>query len=225
MRGCVAPLRRRLFGILCCAIALGRAGMSHGADAPTLQKARVAIHPEKPGAAIPANFPGFSYERAQPAREHLQPTNSAVMNLFRNPGAGVLRISGGSQDSVGWPRTEMNPPANEPKNSKNKALVIGPVTVDNLGAFAKRAGWNAVYGLNLGANNPGMADEEAAYAPQAGGPMVPAFEIGNEPNLYPQNSNRPANYGYAQYRDEVEAYDRTILTRLPHAPPCGRRGP
>jgi len=191
------------------------------ANAPISQTALVTLHPEKPGVQIPADFLGFSCEKTQLAREHLQPTNAVVMNLFRNLGAGVLRIGGSSQDSVGWSRTEMNPPANGPKNSKDKALVIGPAAVYNCYAFAKRVGWKVVYGLNLGANDPAMAADEAAYAVQAGGPMLLALEIGNEPNLYHEGSKRPPNYGYAQYRQEVESYDRVILSKLPHAPLAG----
>jgi hypothetical protein len=66
-----------------------------------------------------------------------------------------------------------------------------------------------------------MAADEAAYALQVGGPLVLAFEIGNEPNLYHEGSIRPANYNYAQYRTEVESYYRVIAAKLPHSPLAG----
>jgi hypothetical protein len=99
------------------------------------------------------------------------------------------------------------------------------LSLDHLYAFAKRSGWRVIHGVNLGANDPAMAADEAAYALQVGGPLLLAIEIGNEPNLYPKNAKRsgkrPRNYGYAQYRQEVEGYVRAIRSRLPHAPLAG----
>ena len=194
--------------------------------APANPEARITVHPERPGVAIPADFLGFSCEKKILSIECFQPRNLVLINLFRNLGSGVLRIGGNEVESAFWSRTETNPPSSMRNIGYSlKPLTLGPPALDNLYGFAKQSGWRVIHGLNLGANNPAMAADEAAYALQVGGPRVLALEVGNEPNLYPKSTTRsglrPHNYGYAQYRAEVESYNRAILTRLPHAPLAG----
>ena len=118
---------------------------------------------------------------------------------------------------------------------KKKPVTIGPLSVDNLFAFANESGWRVIYGLNLGANKPDMAADEAAYASQVGDSRLLAFEVGNEPNLFHTNAKkknkdakdlkltnlRPDGYTYEQYRSEIENYYRAISAKLPHAPQAG----
>ena len=198
----------------------------YATDAPTSQTALVTIHPEKPGVAIPADFLGFSCEKKILSRECFQPGNAVLIKLFRNLGPGVLRVGGNEVDSTSWSRTEMTPLGSMKENRySEKPSTIGPLSLDNLYAFAKQSGWRVIHGLNLGANDPTMAADEAAYAFQVGGPMVLALEIGNEPNLYPKNEKRagrrPGNYGYAQYRQEVEGYAGAVRSKLPNASLAG----
>jgi hypothetical protein len=191
-------------------------GALSGWAGETSAKAVVTVHPERPGVEIPADFLGISCEKSVLAENHFRPHNTALENLFRNLGGGVLRPGGARVESTYWSRTEVSPDANTKKRK-----TIGPLALDNLYAFAKESGWRVIHGLNLGANDPAMAADEAAYAMHAGGPTVLALEIGNEPDLYVEHNLRPAHYGYSQYRGEVEAYHRAILTKLPHAPLAG----
>jgi len=205
---------------------------------PALAKAQVVIHPDKPGAEIPADFLGFSNEKKILSRDCFDPTNTALIHLFRNLGPGVLRIGGHAVESTFWSRNETNaiiPMADKRPYEKDAPVTIGPLSVDNLFAFAKASGWRVIYGLNLGAFKPDMAADEADYAMRAGGSRLLAFEVGNEPNLFHTNARkkdkdakdlnltnlRPDGYSYAQYRDEIETYYRAILARLPHAPLTG----
>ncbi|NBV53937.1 MAG: hypothetical protein EBR83_10545, partial [Verrucomicrobia bacterium] len=85
-------------------------------------------------------------------------------------------------------------------------------SVDAFFDFARAAGWKIIYGVNLGAKDPAMAADEAAYAWQVGAKEIIAIEIGNEPNLYPKGPKRegirPNNWRYPQYKEEFTAvYD------------------
>ena len=184
-------------------------------------KALVSVHPEQPGVALPADFLGFSYEKANLTETHFRPDNAEMVNLCRNLGGGVLRFGGNQVELIYWSRTGTNPPASAKVPTGKKLQVIGPAALDNLYAFAKQSGWRVLHGLNLGANDPAMAADEAAYALQFGGPAVLAFEIGNEPDFYPKHELRSTNYGYAQYRIEAEAEQRAIRAQSPNAPLAG----
>ncbi len=196
------------------------------ADAPASQTALVTVHPEKPGAKIPGDFLGFSFEKKMLSIEAFHPANAALINLFTNLGGGVLRVGANEGDSTFWSRTEMKPLSKQKSLGYSlKPLTIGPLSVDNLYAFARQSGWRVIHGLNLGTVDPVMAADESAYALQVGGPLVLALEIGNEPNLYrakpPQVGLRPAKYNYDQYRKELESYYKEILSKLPRAPLAG----
>ena len=190
------------------------------------QTALITVHADKPGAKIPADFLGFSCEKKILSRDCFQPDNKVLIALFRNLGSGVLRVGGNEVDSTSWSRTDSTPIASMEENRySEKPSTIGPKSVDNLYGFAKASGWRVVHGLNLAANDPAMAADEAAYAMQVGGPMLAALEIGNEPNLYPKGpkreGKRPSNYGYPQYRQECDGYVRAIREKLPTAPLAG----
>ena len=99
--------------ILCLALAAGtQASETAGnpnlpgglADRPSA-KVLITVHPEQPGVAIPANFLGFSYEKSTLAGNHFNPTNSVMVNLFRNLGNGVLRLGGNLVEFTHWSRT------------------------------------------------------------------------------------------------------------------------
>ena len=178
----------------------------------------VAIHPDQPGAEIPADFLGLSYEKSTLAETHFRPDNAELINLFRNLGPGVLRFGGNHVELTDWQR---NDSPGQKKSDKKAKLCLGPVALDNLYAFAKQIGWRIIHGLNLAGNNPNMAADEAAYALKIGGPTVLAFEVGNEPDYYIRHNLRPAGYGYSEYRGEAAAEQNAILAVAPNAPLAG----
>jgi hypothetical protein len=194
----------------------------HAADAPaSIPTALVTVHLETPGVAIPADFLGFSYEKSMLAETHFRADNAGMVNLYRNLGGGVLRFGGNQVELTYWSRTDTKPPASAKVPVGKKLQVIGPAALDNLYAFAKQSGWRVLHGLNLGANDPAMAADEAAYALKVGGPAVLAFEVGNEPDFYSRHDLRSTNYDYLQYRGEAEAGQRAIRARSPNAPLAG----
>ena len=193
----------------------------NGNAAPASPKALVTVHPETPGVAIPADFLGFSYEKSMLAETHFRADNAGMVNLYRNLGGGLLRFGGNQVELTYWSRTDAKPPDSAKAPVGKKLQVIGPAALDNLYAFAKQSGWRVLHGLNLGANDPAMAADEAAYALQIGGPAVMAFEVGNEPDFYSRHDLRSTNYDYLQYRGEAEASQRAIRARSPNAPLAG----
>ena len=73
---------------------------------PATAKVQVIIHPEQPGVKIPTDFLGFSNEKKILSRGCFEPTNTVLINLFRNLGPGVLRIGGHAVESTFWSRNE-----------------------------------------------------------------------------------------------------------------------
>jgi hypothetical protein len=202
--------------------AAGCAWAAQAADAPAV----VTVHPDRPGPTIPPNFLGLSCEKKILSRKCFVPENAVLLALLRNLGGGVLRVGANEVDSTFWSRSEAAPLASMDENKySEKPSTIGPESLDKLYAFAKPSGWRVIHGVNLGANDPAMAADEAAYALEVGGPTVLAIEIGNEPNLYPKNAKRPgirpANYGYPEYRQEFAGYVDAIRKRSPSAPLTG----
>ena len=219
------PRNRRFLGPAFSTIALLMgAGLAAAADGAST--AHLIVHPENPGLAMPADFLGFSCEKKILSRQCFQADNAGLLALFKNLGNGVLRVGANEVDSTSWSLAETKPLASMQENKySEKPSTIGPPSVDNLFAFARRSGWRVIYGLNLAANDPAMAADEAAYAMQVGGKMVLALEIGNEPNLYPKNAKREGKrsekYGYPQYREEFGSYVNAIRAKLPEAPLTG----
>jgi hypothetical protein len=103
--------------------------------------------------------------------------------------------------------------------------VLGPTSIDDFFAFAKATGWKIIYGVNMGAKDPAMSAEEAAYAWKVGASEILAVEIGNEPNLYPKGPKRegirPGNWGYPEYKAEFAAIADAIKAKDAKIPITG----
>ena len=175
--------------------------------------ASVVVHTDKPSFTIPADFTGLSTEKKLMARDCFSAQNKDLIQLCRTLGPGVFRIGANNVDSTFF-RREGVPPLESMQ--ENRYVVdprtIGPKSVDAFFDFARAAGWKIIYGVNLGAKDPAMAADEAAYAWQVGAKEIIAIEIGNEPNLYPKGPKRegirPSSWRYPQYKEEFTAvYD------------------
>jgi hypothetical protein len=188
--------------------------------------ATVTVHADQPGLLLPADFVGLSTEKKLMTRDCFNAKNTTLINLCRTLGPGVLRIGANNVDSTFFKRD--GHPARE--SMKDNGYVVDPRTigtesVDDFFAFARATGWKVIYGVNLGANDPAMAADEADYALQVGAKDILAIEIGNEPNLYPKGPKRegirPSNWGYPQYKDEFTAAADAIVAKRPQAPLTG----
>jgi len=175
--------------------------------------ATIVVHPDKPGFAIPADFTGLSTEKKLMARDCFSAQNQDLIALCRTLGPGVFRIGANNVDSTFFKRE--GAPALESMQDNRYVTdprTIGPKSVDAFFDFARAAGWKVIYGVNLGAKDPAMSADEAAYAWQVGAKEIIAIEIGNEPNLYPKGPKRegirPNSWRYPQYKEEFTAvYD------------------
>jgi len=123
-------------------------------------------------------FAGLSYEKSELYGPLFTASNSGLIGMFNRLGTSVLRIGGNSVDRNVW----------TPNGPGQTAGQIAPSDVDSLAAFVKAAGWQCLYGINLGgaatgATTPALAAAEVAYAAQQFGSSLLGTEIGNEPYI------------------------------------------
>jgi hypothetical protein len=129
--------------------------------------------------SINPGFVGLSYEKSSLCESLFSVSNADFLGLFQRLAPGVLRVGGNSVDQSVWT-------ANGPGGTKGQ---IAPSDVASLAAFVKSAGWQCIYGVNLGgaatgATTPALAAAEIAYAVQQFGSSLIGVEIGNECDGY-----------------------------------------
>jgi hypothetical protein len=161
------------------------------------------------GPAIPRGFLGLSFEAAALHDGIFTPRHGRLVALLTALGPGVLRFGGETVDEAAWAPAGSYPGAR---------FVITPPDLARMFAFARRAGWRVILGLNLGHFDPrAAADEASRAAPVAGGALA-AVEFGNEPDLYTSSFTgplRPPSYTVDQYLREWRAYFRAVRSRVP----------
>jgi hypothetical protein len=178
----------------------------------------VAVDPSQPAAApVPDDFLGISVEWATlfsylgGPQGGIEPEVAQLVRNFEDEGHHlVLRVAGNSGDRTYW--------AHKPPG------LIGGYAPVQLGAFdmSLLADWHArlpgsrfIIGLNLVLDDP----NDSAVVVQNLLAQVPldammSFEIGNEPDLYAHDGNRPSTYNYATYKQEFEAFHDGLLGAL-----------
>jgi hypothetical protein len=132
-------------------------------------------------------------------------------------GASVLRLGGDSVDTYVW----------TPNGAGRTKLEIAPSDVASLAAFVRAAGWQCIYGINLGgaatgATTPALAAAEVAYAVEQFGSSLLAIEIGNEPDAYGAPGDFFAgNWSLADYLTLWGQFCSAILAVNPGVPIAG----
>jgi hypothetical protein len=198
--------------------ALGRRQFVTGLSAALLARpawaqadvVRVTIDYENGGRPIAPDFIGLSYESAIlfPAT-YFDPNNAILLALLRSLGSGVLRIGGNTSERTMWALARTAGP---------ESIPITPHAIDRLAATLRAIGWKLIYGLNLARSTPEAAAEEAAYVAYALGPLLLAFQIGNEPDGFPRWTRvRPPTYDVAAYLGEWMRFAAAIRARVPDA--------
>lgn len=184
--------------------------------------ARITVHPDLPGARIPADFLGLGFE--MPAlRDPRFAGDAAFERFLTNLGPGVLRFGGNSVELTGWAPVA---PAHT-----TDALVLTPADFDRIFGFAARVGWRVIMDSRLARFEPDTAAGEVAALHSSGGSNLLAAEIGNEPDLYPVSGARGAGWNGDSLAAEAAAYATRILARTPGAPlaapatTCSSAGP
>lgn len=226
MQTFTAPSRRRLIQWMGAAAttellsACGGGGGS-GGNAPTSPAPPPTVPPgttvvnatgsvgSATGAPLSSRFAGLSYEKTRLTVPLFSPTNAAFIRLLQRLGPGVLRIGANGVDLSSW-----------------SGLVPGltPITPAQIDAFAacmQAAGWQVIYGINMANNTPANAAAEASYVASRLGSALLAWEIGNEPDLYHSNGDRPSAWSYADYLSEWRTLRSAIAGAAPGVPFSG----
>jgi hypothetical protein len=171
----------------------------------------VTIDYENAGRPVALDFIGLSYESAilSPGT-YFALDNAILIALLRAlGGAGVLRIGGNTSERTVWEPADAIAP---------DSIVITPAAIDRLAATVRVLGWKLIYGLNLARGTPEAAAEEAAYVARALGPLLLAFQIGNEPDGFGRWTGvRPPTYDAAAFTADWMRSAAAIRARIPDA--------
>jgi hypothetical protein len=188
----------------------------------------VRIGAPVPVQPVPPGFVGLSMEFQSAATTMGPPSdqNGVLAQLIRDldPGqSAVLRIGGDSTDHTWSPTPGLT-------SSPGLTFALTPSWLSSVGAFAGSIGAKLILGVNLEANDPELAADEAAAFTQGIGPAgIEAFEIGNEPNLYSAFpwyqaegvlvDGRSTGYDFASYASDF-SQTAAALPSLPLAGPA-----
>jgi hypothetical protein len=197
------------------AVHAARAPAQPGAPvSPPARSLTVSLDVRHPGAVIPADFLGLSFEAGDVPMLARDAALGNLAALLRSLGPGVLRIGGASADrSAAW--TDGRPPP------AWAATTITPADLGGLHLLAKRTGWRVLLTVGLGHFDPVAAAEEVKAARRILGDALAGVEIGNEPDRFVADSLRPATWGFRDYGKEIAAYRRTIARAVRGVPLAG----
>ena len=161
----------------------------------------VTLNPQNPGAEIPADFVGLSFEiqrvLADTNGNHFfSAENKKLVATFKTLGIKNLRVGGNTADRPTLP-------------------VPSEADVDHLFAFAKAANLKVIYTLRLNQGSLDGAVKMANYISRQFKDELDCFAIGNEPNVFSTN--------YDVYVAEWKRFAATITapTNSPGAKFCG----
>jgi hypothetical protein len=167
--------------------------------------------------SIGTGFAGLSYEKSAMCEPLFASSNVNLIGLFELLGPSVLRVGGNSVDQCVW----------TPEGAGRTSNQIAPADVDELAAFLKAAGWQCIYGINLGgvangSTTTGLAAEEVAYVAERLGSSLIGIEIGNECDGYgATGSYFPNNWSLAQFETLWRQFRDAIVAAVPGVPLTG----
>ena len=161
----------------------------------------VTIDPQTPGAEIPADFLGLSFEMQRVLADtngnhYFSAENKNLITTFKTLGIKNLRVGGNTADRPTLP-------------------VPSEADVDNLFAFARAADLQVIYTIRLNHGEMAAAVKMANYISQHYKNQLDCFAIGNEPNVFSTN--------YDVYITEWKRFAAAITapTNSPDAKFCG----
>jgi hypothetical protein len=175
------------------------------------QAVRAQVQSQARLGRIPADFMGLGYEISSVSEPGLlSASNQAYVQFVRTLGpAGVIRIGGNTSDYASYS-------PDGPAVSSPMGTVVDRQSLLDLGTFLRAIGWRLIWGFNLGRGTMDQAVDEAVAVAASVGDSLLAFEIGNEPDLFP-GIHRPGNYSYADYYGEYGRFKKAIRAKLPNA--------
>jgi len=152
----------------------------------------ITLNPNQPGATIPDDFNGVSYETSTLLTSYFRSTNQPLLRMFSQLGIKSLRIGGNTSDSGTLP---------------SQAQIASAFD------FANAANIKVIYGLRLKTFDPQANAATANFILSLNSPSLACFAVGNEPDVYLGGG------GYPTYRSDAQAYYSAISN--PRAKFCG----
>src|SRR5713101_1639935 len=153
----------------------------------------INLSPNNPGAAIPDDFNGVSYETSTLLNtNYFRSSNQPLLRMFSQLGIKSLRIGGNTSDSGTLP---------------SQSQIASAID------FANAANVKVIYGLRLKTFNPQANAATANFILSLNSPNLECFAVGNEPDVYLGGG------GYPTYRSDAQAYYSAISN--PRAKFCG----
>jgi hypothetical protein len=160
---------------------------------------------------IPPRFMGLSYEKFTMNYGYFHPSNHSLIGLFRRLGAGVLRLGGGSVDTLLWT-----------SDATGTHTQITAADIEGLAGFLEATGWLCLYGVNLITSTPALAAEEVAAVVSALGENLLGIEIGSEPDEYATTQTfLDGNWTYSDFFDLWSSLRSAIVQVAPQVPITG----
>lgn len=192
------------------ALALAGCGESPTSPSSTPIAATLTLGTAPFAPPIPDDFLGLGFETGVMQDPRL---GDPILDRFvANLGPGVMRFGGNSVEFTVWQL------AGAPATG---GFVLGQSDLDRVVGLARRVNWRIILDLNLRRFDPAAAARAATGIAATAGDRLEAFEIGNEPNLYPVNGNRAPTWNVDSNRAEFAAYAAAIEAALPRAPLAG----
>ncbi len=170
---------------LCLSCALVGLLLAGAAAAKTVTVA-IGSGPARP--PVPDGFLGLSFESYSLPLIASYAHQGNFVNLIDELPPGVMRFSGDSVETALWGT------APDETGPLWDADTIAPSDLSGLAQVAQQTGWGVLLGLSLGSSDTSEIDA----AVRALGPSLLAFEMGNEPDLYPLHGHPWAPGQYAQ---------------------------
>jgi hypothetical protein len=152
----------------------------------------INLNPNNPGAVIPDDFNGVSYETSTLLTSYFRSTNQPLLRMFSQLGIKSLRIGGNTSDSGTLP---------------SQSQIASAID------FANAANVKVIYGLRLKTFDPQANAATANFILSLNSPNLVCFAVGNEPDVYLGGG------GYSTYRSDAQAYYSAISN--PRAKFCG----
>jgi hypothetical protein len=181
---------------------------SPSAAPPRGSPVTVSIDRSHPGAQIPADFLGLSFEDVALARVAGYAHDSEVLQLLRSLGDPSLRFGGVSADA----RVAFSEGGPLPRWASGE---ITPGDLRNLATLANETSASVLLTVSLGHYDPAAAAHEAAAARALLGARLAGVAIGNEPDRFAIEGLRGPTWSFAEYAGELRAYRAAIARAAP----------
>ncbi|HUB87609.1 MAG TPA: glycosyl hydrolase family 79 C-terminal domain-containing protein [Verrucomicrobiae bacterium] len=171
----------------------------------------VTLDPAHPGAAIPADFTGLSFEVSQllpnaNGVHYFRADNKPLITLFQTLGVKSLRIGGNSSD-------------------RDVKRLPSDADFDSLFAFARAANVKIIYCLRLHDGDPEADAQTVKYIMDHYADQMDCFSIGQEPSAYPKTTNSATGavekYTYSEYAADWKKFADAIIAAVPDVKICG----